>query len=143
MTQTPPNMDFELPPLIDKPPAVIKAKAPFNQYRNEKRVCITLERNKEIPPTGQFIGYTAEVELEDGTMHRVSREFILVPGKKAWVPEGLCNVLNDAIQSVPVLGGDGTLVVGYEDQLRFPYRVHTNEPVPPEYTEGQAIAEAA
>lgn len=128
------NEAFSAAPLIDRPAPVKKARS-TNPYKNEKRVCITLERTDKIPPTGQFFGYTAEVEQVDGSKHRVSREYILRPGEKAWVPEGLTNVLDDAIESVPVLGGDGTSVVGYEDRLRFPYRIHVNEVMPAEYAE--------
>ena len=80
--------------------------------RESKRVKIILEETAEIPPTGQFIGFNGV-------------GYVLRPGEAAEVPEGLLNVLDDAIMSVPIINGD--TVVGYRDKLRFPYRVLERE----------------
>lgn len=80
--------------------------------RNSKRIKIMLEESTEIPPTGQFIGYNGV-------------GYVLRPGEPAEVPEGLLNVLDNAIMAVPIVNGD--TVVGYRDKLRFPYRVLERE----------------
>ena len=80
--------------------------------RESRRVKIILEETAEIPPTGQFIGFNGV-------------GYVLRPGEAAEVPEGLLNVLDDAIMSVPIINGD--TVVGYRDKLRFPYRVLERE----------------
>ena len=77
----------------------------------EKRVCIILEENDNIPPSGQFFGV-------QGT------GYMLRPGEAAEVPLSLINILNTAVMSTPVLD-EGKRVVGYRDRLRFPYRLVT------------------
>lgn len=74
-----------------------------------KRVRIILEENENIPPTGQFFGIQGE-------------GYILRPGEAADVPVELIEVLNNAVQSVPVLDSAQT-VVEYREKLRFPYRI--------------------
>lgn len=123
--QIDPNSAFHTAPVIDRPAP--KRKIETNPYKNEKRVWIVLERSDRIPPTGQYFGYTAEVEQLYGTKHRTPREYILRSGEKAWVPEGLVNVLNDAVESVPVKDAEER-VVGYEDRLRFSYRIVKDPP---------------
>jgi hypothetical protein len=140
----PPNASFE-PALVDRPPVVPKPKLSYeaNPYRNEPRVWITLERSDRIPPTGQFFGYCAEVLQADGvSKHKIAREFILKPGEKAWVPQGLLDVLNNAVESVPVKDAEDR-VTHYEDRLRFSYRIH-NDPPPEGWVQpAELVKEAA
>lgn len=146
------NDQFNLPPVVDRPPQAhkpAKAKLNTNPYTNERRVWLMLERGPHIPPTGQFFGYTAEVPQNDGTNHRIAREFMLKPGEKAWVPEGLVNVLNDAVESVPIKDTDDR-ITHYEDRLRFSYRLFVNDPMPEGWVQPDAplpaldeLAEAA
>ena len=74
------------------------------------RVRIILERNATIPPTGQFFGVNG-------------RSYILRPGEPADVPQEIVDVLNNAIEAVPERDPVSQQVVGYQNQLRFPYRI--------------------
>lgn len=111
---TDPSVAFEetesnLGPLIDAPKRGSKDKAkPVNV---EPRTTIVLEDNEQIPPTGQFFGVQGV-------------GYVLRPGEPAAVPDGLLNVLDTAIISVPVKD-TSDVVIGYRDRLRFPYRVIT------------------
>ncbi len=74
------------------------------------RVKIILERNSAIPPTGQFFGVNG-------------RSYLLRPGEEASVPQEIIDVLNNAIEAVPERDPVSQQVIGYQNQLRFPYRV--------------------
>lgn len=117
-------------PIIDRPPPVRAAASggPVNPYRSEPRVWIILQRGPHIPPTGQFFGYTGAVKQHDGSVHRMHREYVLVPGKAAWVPKGIVDILNNAVEDVPVKNEDDQ-VIGYEPRLRFSYQI-ANLPPP-------------
>ena len=80
----------------------------------EKLVRIVLEENENIPPTGQFFGLNG-------------RTWLLRPGDEADVPQGLINILNDAVQETPQLDQSTKQVIGYRKKLRFPYRVIQQE----------------
>lgn len=78
-----------------------------------ERVWITLEENKAISPRGQFFGI-------NGT------GYILRPGKKAYVPRAIVDVLDNAVQMVPNVNPDTLQIDGWNEQLRFPYRLHSS-----------------
>ena len=78
--------------------------------KTEKWYTILLEENEGIPPTGQFFSVNG-------------RAFILKPGEKVNVPEGIVSILNDAVMSTPIVDSSQT-VNGYRDRLRFPYRMY-------------------
>jgi hypothetical protein len=92
--------------VIDTPPKPPKTKA---KPPAEKRVRIMLEDSDQIGPGGQFIS-------ADG------RAFLIQPGYEVEVPLSVLDVLDHAVQSVPITDASRT-VVGYRDRLRFPYRV--------------------
>ena len=77
--------------------------------RGAKRIKIRLEQNKEIPPSGQFIGINGV-------------GYLLVPGVDVEVPEFLLDALDAAVEDVPVLDERGN-VAGYQKKTRFPYQV--------------------
>jgi hypothetical protein len=75
------------------------------------KIKIMLEETAEIPPGGQFFQL-------DG------KAFLLRAGEETEVPEGIVNILDLAVMSVPVLN-DVFQVIGYKNRLRFPYRIIT------------------
>jgi hypothetical protein len=102
-------------PSVQMEPAVVRAPPKVQKYApdcwQEDRIVIILEASDKIPPTGQFFGL-------DGV------GYMLKAGMEAAVPKGIVDILNHAITSVPIVDtNDANRVVGYQDQLRFPYRV--------------------
>lgn len=89
---------------------------PLPTPKPQPRVRIMLEDNDAIGPGGQFIQV-------DGMPYQ------LQPNMEVDVPVSLLDVLDHAIQSVPVTD-ENRNITGYRDRLRFPYRVIRNrEPV--------------
>ena len=74
-----------------------------------KRVRIILEDNPNIPPTGQFFGVNG-------------RTYILQSGVPADVPPELIDVLDHAIESVPILNPTTMKMEGMRQKHRYPYR---------------------
>jgi hypothetical protein len=101
-----------------QPPEQARADLPpEHAVRFHERIWIVLEDNDDIPPGGQFIGV-------DGAA------FSLKPGIEAWVPVGICDVLDQAVKSIPVVDENTRQIIGYKDRLRFPYRIVRNKPAP-------------
>lgn len=78
-----------------------------------KRVWIILQKTDEVPPSGLHLGH-------NGT------GYLLKAGKKAYVPEFLLDILDNAVVKKPIIGDNGR-VSGYEDSPRFPYQVVRGE----------------
>lgn len=97
--------DLKLNVVVDEPRY---PQGPAPLPKSFKRVWIVLEENENIAPTGQFFGING-------------RSYILRPGDAAAVPEEVLALLDDAIESKPVLDSNSN-VTGYRDKLRFPYR---------------------
>lgn len=74
-----------------------------------KRVQIFLEENDTIPPTGLYIAH-------NGT------PYVIKPGEAVWVPEELLEILDNAVQSYPVVDPETRKVIDTRDRLRYPYR---------------------
>jgi hypothetical protein len=95
-------------------PAVVSApptrKRKEVEAPKERRVRIVLEENDGIPPNGQFFGINGV-------------GYLLKPGMQADVPLGIIDVLNNAVQSKPIVDPVTKQVSGFRDGLRFPYRV--------------------
>lgn len=72
-------------------------------------VRIILEENDSIPPTGQFFGVNG-------------RSYMLRPGVEAEVPQGIIDVLDNAVTSSPIIDPDTQKVIGYRNAMRYPYR---------------------
>lgn len=99
----------------------IKAEAEVNRLMHaapnidmNDRVWITLSENEDVPRGGQFIGVNGSA-------------FLLQSGKKAYVPRALTRVLDDAVKTVSITDGGGT-IVDRRDVMRFPYQVHATGP---------------
>lgn len=75
-----------------------------------QRVKIILEENENIPPTGQYFGI-------NGT------GYLLRAGEVAEVPEGIIDVLDNAVQLVPVVDPVTKQPVDHRPKHRFAYRV--------------------
>jgi hypothetical protein len=88
--------------------AAAAEKAPPSQPPG--RVRIMLEENDNIPPCGQFFGVNGAT-------------FILRPGMEASVPQGLVDILNNAVMEVPVVDPMTRQVIGWRKKTRYPYRL--------------------
>lgn len=75
-----------------------------------QRIKIILEENDNIPPTGQFFGL-------NGT------GYILRAGEVAEVPTGLIDILDNAVEDVPLVDPITKQPVGHRPKHRFAYRV--------------------
>lgn len=103
--------DFKMEKPVAKAPVrrtTVKKSAPKRAEPGVKRVKIILEDSENIPPTGQFVS-------ADG------KAFIIQAGKEVSVPESIISVLNDAVESYPILDAEHS-VVGYRNRSRFPFR---------------------
>lgn len=70
---------------------------------------IVLEESDEIPPSGLYVGVN-------------DRSYLLKPGVEADVPQGVIDVLENAIMSAPRIDPQSRRVVGYKDRHRYPFR---------------------
>ena len=86
-----------------------KATKPRRSRKPKGYVKILLEESDEIPPSGLYIGVN-------------DRSYFLQPGVEAEVPQGVVDVLENAIMSSPARDPATQRVVGYRDRLRFPFR---------------------
>lgn len=75
-----------------------------------KRVHIIIDDNSEIPPTGLFVQVNG-------------RNFIIKTGVVVAVPTVVINVLDDAVQAMPILDPHTQRFISTRNRLRFPYRV--------------------
>lgn len=99
-----------------------KEVPPEHAVKAQDRLWIVLEDNDDIPPGGQFIGV-------DGAA------FMLKPNIEAWVPVGLCDVLDAAVKSVPIQDDVTRQITGWKNRLRFPYRIVRNKKAPAGWTQ--------
>lgn len=106
-TEAMPGIKME-PALVNKPPAKIEVDTA--DVDKGPRVRIILERNADMPPTGQFFGANGI-----GT--------ILKPNIPADVKPSIINILNTCVMSTPIIDPATLQITGFEDRLRFPYRI--------------------
>ena len=85
---------------------------PLTQKKSEW-VKIILSDDLKIPPTGQFFGING-------------RNYILRAGEEARVPQGIIDILDNAVEMHPILDGMGR-PVGWRNRHRFPYTVVREE----------------
>jgi len=96
-------------PAAPAPPPSAAEKAMPNV--RPRRVWITLSENPNIPRGGHFFGVNGA-------------SFLLKPGKKASVPEGLLDVLENAVEGYPVVDPDTLIITEWRERLRYPYTNH-------------------
>ena len=84
-------------------------KGPKKKPLKKGYVRIVLEESDEIPPSGLFIGVN-------------DHSYLLRPGVEADVPQGVIDVLENAVMSVPHIDPQSQRVVGYKDRHRYPFR---------------------
>lgn len=92
-------------------PVVQKAEAPEKVavVTPPKRITIILDENENIPPSGQFFGINGA-------------SYMLKPGVAVPVPEGILDILEAAVISVPVLEG-GRMTGRFRNRHRFPFQI--------------------
>ena len=93
--------------------ATLGSNIPPVAEKKSDYVKIMLEDTDKIPPTGQFFGVNG-------------RTFMLRAGEEARVPQGIIDILDNAVEMHPIKDGLNR-VVGYRNRHRFPYRVIREE----------------
>lgn len=91
-------------------PAPTKAESAQPNVR-PRRIEITLSEGKEINRGGQWFGVNGA-------------SFLIKPGRKMNVPEGMKDVLDNAIEGYPVQDPDTLQVVEWRQRLKYPYIFH-------------------
>ena len=95
---------------IERVVTVPKARAAAKPKEDaEERVTIILQDNSQIPPSGQFIGVNG-------------KGYLIQAGVEVSVPVSVLEVLDNAIESHPVVDRNDT-VLSYRNRLRFPYSI--------------------
>jgi hypothetical protein len=99
------NLDLDAPKVQKKRRASgVKPPAGRSEW-----VTIRLEENDEIPETGLFLGHNGI-------------GYMLKPGEDAEVPWFLLDILDHAVMSKPIVDPQTKQVLGYREQMRYPYR---------------------
>lgn len=75
-----------------------------------KRVKIILEENSNIPRTGQFFGVNGAT-------------YMLKPGHVAAVPQALIDVLENAVEHIPVIEEGSLRLIDMRPRHRYPFRI--------------------
>jgi len=92
-----------------EPGIVDKVRAAPNMP--EGRIWIVLQESQHIQRgQGQFFGINGA-------------GFLLKPGKKAYVPKGIVDILENAVEDIPDVDPDTLQVIGWRQRLRFPYSI--------------------
>ena len=77
----------------------------------QERIWIILQESAHITRgQGQFFGVNGA-------------GFLLKPGKKAYVPKAIVDILENAVEDIPDVDPDTLQVVGWKQRLRFPYSI--------------------
>ena len=84
-------------------------KGPQKPSMPKGYVRIMLEESDEIPPSGLYIGVN-------------DKSYLLMPGVEVPVPQGVVDVLENAVMSTPRIDPQSKRVVGYKDRHRYPFR---------------------
>jgi len=105
-------MDTEATPIeVDAPEKKTRARRapkPVNAKTGWHK--IVLQDSDNIPPTGLPIGI-------NGTFYHMR------PGEEVSVPPAVLEVLNHAVETVPVKDPDTDKIVGSRQRMRYPYQL--------------------
>lgn len=93
----------------DEPAQTVPRKGWKPAKVSNAMVDIVVSENEDIPPTGLFIGLNG-------------KGWLIRPGEKVSVPQGIVDILDNAITSVPQVDPGSRQVVGYRDRMRYPYQ---------------------
>lgn len=107
-----PNVDTTPKPI--KRPMVRKtaAEAQADTLKDVKNdyVRIILEESEEIPPIGAYVGVNG-------------KGYLIKPGVEVDVPLEVLHVLNNAVQSTPIINEQTRQIDGWRERLRYSYRL--------------------
>lgn len=78
-----------------------------------KTLRVILEEAEEIPPIGLYVGVNG-------------KGFLIKPGVEVDLPMEVIGVLNNAVQSSPIVDPETQQVTGWRERMRYPYRLVTN-----------------
>ncbi len=93
--------------------AVKKAQATKGRKSRQtkpKLIRIVLDENDDIPPTGLFVGLNG-------------RGYLIRPGCEVDIHPDVLEVLDNAVQSRPVVSPENKQVIGYRNQKRYSYTI--------------------
>lgn len=112
--------DDEMQDNIDTTPKPIKkpmvrktaAEAQADTLKDVKAdyVRIILEESEEIPPIGAYVGVNG-------------KGYLIKPGVEVDVPLEVLHVLNNAVQSTPIINEQTRQIDGWRERLRYSYRL--------------------
>ena len=95
-------------PMIRKTAAEVEADTIQNVKRDYVR--IILEESEEIPPIGAYVGVNG-------------KGYLIKPGVEVDVPMEVLEVLNNAVQSTPIINEQTRQIEGWRERLRYSYRL--------------------
>jgi hypothetical protein len=98
---------FEASPAAPGPSAGEKAQPNVKP----RRIILTLSESKDLQRGGQYFGVNGAW-------------FLLRPGVRTNVPEGLKDVLDNAVEGYAVQNPDTLQVVEWRNKLKYPYTFH-------------------
>src|SRR5574337_668838 len=101
------NIPQEAPPRRATPREVMASTI---KETKRKTLRVILEEVDEIPPIGLFVGVNGN-------------GFLIKPGVEVDLPMEVIHVLNNAVQSTPIVDDDSKSVTGWRERMRYPYRV--------------------
>jgi hypothetical protein len=70
---------------------------------------IILEENDAIPPTGLYVGFNG-------------MGYLIRPGEEVSVPQGVVDILDNAVYTTPRLHSVTKQTVGYSSKRKYPYQ---------------------
>lgn len=101
------------PPPVKRPmvrKTASEAQADTLKEVKKEYVRIILEESEEIPPIGAYVGVNG-------------KGYLIKPGVEVDVPMEVLEVLNNAVQSTPIINEQTRQIDGWRERLRYSYRL--------------------